>query len=182
MLARRVCRSDFAAESFYNEARRRSEWISGKRPFRSTTKRSNCRSGTRVGRAQKRTHRFFVGQACLLTRFFLFSWPGTIPKEHDLSLLQKCARGPVSRRALWASEVSQALEFLLSSFVYDVTNASSFENLSYWIEEYNRHCGIEQPSRTIPRILVGNKCDLVSETRVNTNVAQTFAVSEDFSV
>lgn len=58
-------------------------------------------------------------------------------------------------------------------FVYDVTNPTSFENLSFWIEEYNRNCTVSDP-RTIPRILVGNKCDL-NESLVNTNVAQTFA-------
>ena len=63
-------------------------------------------------------------------------------------------------------------------FVYDVTNLLTFENLSYWIEEYNRHCGNAQSSSTkyqIPKILVGNKCDLDSDIKVNTNMAQTFA-------
>lgn len=61
-------------------------------------------------------------------------------------------------------------------FVYDVTNLTSFENLSYWIDEYNRNCG-QQPNsfKHVPRILVGNKCDLTAEIRVNTSMAQTFA-------
>jgi Ras-related protein Rab-33B len=61
-------------------------------------------------------------------------------------------------------------------FVYDVTNLLTFENLSYWIEEYNRHCGNNGMSNNlIPKLLVGNKCDLESETKVNTNIATTFA-------
>lgn len=60
-------------------------------------------------------------------------------------------------------------------FVYDVTNLASFENLSYWIEEYNRHCVANQISSQIPRILVGNKCDLTADQKVSTNMAQTFA-------
>jgi Ras-related protein Rab-33B len=59
-------------------------------------------------------------------------------------------------------------------FVYDVTNLQSFENLTYWIEEYNKNCE-STDSKNIPRILVGNKCDLESDVKVNTNVAQTFA-------
>jgi Ras-related protein Rab-33B len=61
-------------------------------------------------------------------------------------------------------------------FVYDVTNLASFENLSYWIEEYNKHCGMNNilPNQ-IPRILVGNKSDLGSDVRVSTSMAQTFA-------
>ncbi len=51
----------------------------------------------------------------------------------------------------------------------------NFQNLSYWIEEFNRHCASLPSYNQIPRILVGNKCDLGSDTRVNTNVAQTFA-------
>jgi len=55
-------------------------------------------------------------------------------------------------------------------FVYDVTNLQSFENLTYWIEEYNKNCE-STDSKNIPRILVGNKCDLESDVKVNTNVA-----------
>ena len=61
-------------------------------------------------------------------------------------------------------------------FVYDVTNLLTFENLSYWIEEYNRHCGVNGTTNNqIPKLLVGNKCDLDSDIKVNTNMAQTFA-------
>ena len=59
-------------------------------------------------------------------------------------------------------------------FVYDLTNLQSFENLTYQIEEYNKNCE-STDSKNIPRILVGNKCDLESDVKVNTNVAQTFA-------
>ncbi|CAF0743676.1 unnamed protein product [Brachionus calyciflorus] len=60
-------------------------------------------------------------------------------------------------------------------FVYDVTNINSFENLTHWIEEYNRFCTLNQTSSLIPKILVGNKCDLESDQKVSTNMAQTFA-------
>jgi Ras-related protein Rab-33B len=60
-------------------------------------------------------------------------------------------------------------------FVYDVTNLLTFENLSYWIEEYRNHCGTGANNNQIPKILVGNKCDLDSDVKVNTNMAQTFA-------
>jgi Ras-related protein Rab-33B len=57
-------------------------------------------------------------------------------------------------------------------FVYDVSNMQTFQNLSFWIEEYNKNCGQDF---TIPKILVGNKCDLIQDQVVNTNLAQTFA-------
>lgn len=56
-------------------------------------------------------------------------------------------------------------------FVYDVTNASSFRSLPAWIEECKQHAlGAE-----LPRILVGNKCDLQDSIQVSTDVAQQFA-------
>lgn len=51
-------------------------------------------------------------------------------------------------------------------FVYDVTNVSSFENLTFWIDEYNKHCRTNDASSQIPKILVGNKCDLDSDSKV----------------
>ncbi|TMS17245.1 Ras-related protein Rab-33B [Larimichthys crocea] len=56
-------------------------------------------------------------------------------------------------------------------FVYDVTNAASFRSLPAWIEECKQHAlGSE-----VPRILVGNKCDLQDSIQVGTDVAQQFA-------
>ncbi|KAG8003797.1 Ras-related protein Rab-33B [Nibea albiflora] len=45
--------------------------------------------------------------------------------------------------------------------VYDVTNAASFRSLPAWME--------------VPRILVGNKCDLQASIQVGTDVVQQFA-------
>ncbi|KAK9708694.1 Ras family [Popillia japonica] len=53
-------------------------------------------------------------------------------------------------------------------FVYDVSNAASFDSLKQWIGEVDKHS-----FNDIPRILVGNKCDV--RNAVNTNVAQKFA-------
>lgn len=56
-------------------------------------------------------------------------------------------------------------------FVYDVTNSASFRSLPAWIEECKQHAlGTE-----VPRILVGNKCDLQDSIQVATEVAQQFA-------
>ncbi|KAJ4945932.1 RAB33B, member RAS oncogene family a [Gymnodraco acuticeps] len=56
-------------------------------------------------------------------------------------------------------------------FVYDVTNGTSFRSLPAWIEECKQHAlGSE-----VPRILVGNKCDLQDSVQVGTDVAQQFA-------
>lgn len=60
-------------------------------------------------------------------------------------------------------------------FVYDVSNATSFDNLKKWIEESYVNC-----LQDIPRILVGNKCD--GAAVVTTNVAQRFADQNNMPV
>ncbi|KAK3099744.1 hypothetical protein FSP39_008917 [Pinctada imbricata] len=60
-------------------------------------------------------------------------------------------------------------------FVYDVTKVSSFESMPGWIEECDRH----NLNKEIPRILVGNKCDMSNRVAVNTNMAQKFADSHN---
>lgn len=56
-------------------------------------------------------------------------------------------------------------------FVYDVTKMASFQNLKLWIQECNGH----HVSLKVPRVLVGNKCDLVSQIQVPSNTALKFA-------
>ncbi len=56
-------------------------------------------------------------------------------------------------------------------FVYDVTNAASFRSIPSWIEECRQHA----LGQEVPRILVGNKCDLHHAAQVSTDVAQQFA-------
>ena len=56
-------------------------------------------------------------------------------------------------------------------FVYDVTKHTSFESLPSWLDECDRH----SLTRDLPRILVGNKCDMKDAIVVNTHQAQRFA-------
>jgi Ras-related protein Rab-33B len=63
-------------------------------------------------------------------------------------------------------------------FVYDVTRLSSFESLPSWINE----CESYGLGTGVPRILVGNKCDLTSSSdssTVSTSLAQRFADMHD---
>ncbi|MBN3320032.1 RB33B protein, partial [Atractosteus spatula] len=61
-------------------------------------------------------------------------------------------------------------------FVYDITKLSTFENLPDWIDECGRHA----VSPLVPRILVGNKCDLRDRCQVSTSLAQRLADSYNF--
>ncbi|EGT34660.1 CBN-RAB-33 protein [Caenorhabditis brenneri] len=58
-------------------------------------------------------------------------------------------------------------------FVYDVTCRESFNDLSLWIKECEKH-GLVGDSE-VPRILIGNKCDVECATKVSTDEAQMFA-------
>lgn len=60
-------------------------------------------------------------------------------------------------------------------FVYDVTNQGTFDNMPSWIEECDRH----SLTKDLPRILVGNKCDMKDSIVVNTHHAQRFADSHN---
>lgn len=55
-------------------------------------------------------------------------------------------------------------------FVYDVTNKGSFNALKTWIAECEKH-GLTADA-DIPRILIGNKCDLPCTEKVSLDVAQ----------
>lgn len=53
-----------------------------------------------------------------------------------------------------------------------MTKVSSFNNLLHWVEECDNH----NLSRSIPRIVVGNKCDqMTDQPSVSANAAQKFA-------
>ncbi|XP_033631983.1 putative Ras-related protein Rab-33 [Asterias rubens] len=56
-------------------------------------------------------------------------------------------------------------------FVYDITKMSTFEGLPNWIDECDRH----SLSPDIPRIMIGNKCDIEDKKVVATSIAQKFA-------
>ncbi|CAL8266425.1 unnamed protein product [Lota lota] len=61
-------------------------------------------------------------------------------------------------------------------FVYDVTSLASFESLPEWISECSRH----SVGPMVPRILVGNKCDLRGHQEVPTSHAQRMADGYNF--
>lgn len=61
-------------------------------------------------------------------------------------------------------------------FVYDVTDLTSFESIPEWIDECSQH----SVGPLVPRILVGNKCDLRESRQVPTSVAQCLADRYDF--
>eukprot|EP00640_Fibrocapsa_japonica_P003033 CAMPEP_0113941476 /NCGR_PEP_ID=MMETSP1339-20121228/7375_1 /TAXON_ID=94617 /ORGANISM="Fibrocapsa japonica" /LENGTH=262 /DNA_ID=CAMNT_0000945627 /DNA_START=33 /DNA_END=822 /DNA_ORIENTATION=+ /assembly_acc=CAM_ASM_000762 len=60
--------------------------------------------------------------------------------------------------------------------LYDVTNAGSFESVRNWISQVDQHA-----SRSVRRVLVGNKCDLPDDKRV-VSEAQGRALAQEFGI
>jgi len=53
--------------------------------------------------------------------------------------------------------------------VFDVTNRKSFENVSLWLEEVQKHC------ENIPLLLIGNKIDLEDQREVSSEEGEALA-------
>ncbi len=59
-------------------------------------------------------------------------------------------------------------------FVFDVTDETSFENVTFWINNVEKNA-----TPNVKRVLVGTKCDLGNERVVETSRAQRFSDSHD---
>ena len=54
--------------------------------------------------------------------------------------------------------------------VYDITDLESFQNLNSWLIEIEKNA-----SKSVYKILVGNKCDMENERKVTTEQGKDFA-------
>lgn len=58
-------------------------------------------------------------------------------------------------------------------FMYDITREGSFKALTTWLQEYD-HFGLSDEGE-VPKLMIGNKCDLIHERIVSSNQARKFA-------
>jgi len=58
-------------------------------------------------------------------------------------------------------------------FMYDITREGSFRALTAWLQEYD-HFGFSDDGE-VPKLMIGNKCDLIHERVVSSNQARKFA-------
>lgn len=124
-----------------------------------------------------------VGKTCLTFRFCAGKFPDKTEATIGVDFREKLVDidGETIKIQLWDTAGQERFRKSMVQhyyrnvhavvFVYDVTNASSFRSLPAWIEECKQHAlGSE-----VPRILVGNKCDLQDSVQVGTDMAQQFA-------
>ncbi|XP_029627352.1 ras-related protein Rab-33A [Salmo trutta] len=124
-----------------------------------------------------------VGKTCLTFRFTGGSFPDKTEATIGVDFREKAVEieGEKIKVQVWDTAGQERFRKSMVEhyyrnvhavvFVYDVTKMASFQNLKTWIQECNGH----RVSPTVPRVLVGNKCDLVSHIQVPSNTALKFA-------
>ncbi|KAL6063559.1 Ras-related protein Rab-11A, variant 2 [Balamuthia mandrillaris] len=98
--------------------------------------------------------------------------PDLTPQEGtDVKLQVWDTAGQERYRALCSAYYRGALGALV---VYDITNRQSLEHIPKWLEELDRYC-----TQDVVVILVGNKCDLVSQRCVSVEEGKRLAEKEN---
>ncbi|CAL8358400.1 unnamed protein product [Merluccius merluccius] len=124
-----------------------------------------------------------VGKTCLTFRFTGGSFPDKTEATIGVDFREKAVEieGETIKVQVWDTAGQERFRKSMVEhyyrnvhavvFVYDVTKMTSFRNLQTWIQECNGH----RVSASVPRVLVGNKCDLVDHIQVPSNMALKFA-------
>ncbi|XP_013772061.1 ras-related protein Rab-33B-like isoform X2 [Limulus polyphemus] len=124
-----------------------------------------------------------VGKSCLTFRFCSGSFPAKTEATIGVDFRERLVEveGEKIKLQLWDTAGQERFRKSMVQhyyrnvhavvFVYDVTKMATFENLPHWINECYQH----QLSASIPRILVGNKCDCKNQVAVKLNMVQKFA-------
>lgn len=124
-----------------------------------------------------------VGKSCLLLRFaddsYTDSYISTIGVDFKIRTVE--LDGKVIKLQIWDTAGQERFRTITSSYyrgahgiivVYDVTDQDSFNNVKQWLNEIDRYA-----SETVQKLLVGNKCDMVSKKVVEFETAKQFADS-----
>ena len=122
-----------------------------------------------------------VGKSCLLLRFaddtYTESYISTIGVDFKIRTME--IEGKTVKLQIWDTAGQERFRTITSSYyrgahgiivVYDVTDQTSFKNVRQWLQEIDRYA-----CENVTKILVGNKCDLISKRVVDTNSAKEFA-------
>lgn len=122
-----------------------------------------------------------VGKSCLLLRFadhtYTESYISTIGVDFKIRTIE--LDGKTIKLQIWDTAGQERFRTITSSYyrgahgiivVYDVTDTESFNNVKQWLNEIDRYA-----CEGVNKLLVGNKCDLVSKKAVNYETAKALA-------
>jgi len=122
-----------------------------------------------------------VGKSCLLLRFadhtYTESYISTIGVDFKIRTID--LDGKTIKLQIWDTAGQERFRTITSSYyrgahgiivVYDVTDQESFNNVKQWLNEIDRYA-----CENVNKLLVGNKCDLVSKRAVEYETAKDFA-------
>ena len=122
-----------------------------------------------------------VGKSSLLLRFvadtFSRMWVGTIGIDFKVKTIQQ-QDGQRLKMQVWDTAGQERFRTITTAYyrgamgillVYDVTDEQSFHNVATWMDQIDQHA-----DRSVNRILLGNKCDLL-ERVVSTERGQQLA-------
>ncbi|CAM4601112.1 ras-related protein Rab-33A [Lepidochelys kempii] len=124
-----------------------------------------------------------VGKTCLTFRFCGGAFPASTEATIGVDFREKTVEieGEKIKVQVWDTAGQERFRKSMVEhyyrnvhaviFVYDVTKMASFHNLKMWIEECNGHA----VPPFVPKVLVGNKCDLREQIQVPSSVALKFA-------
>jgi len=124
-----------------------------------------------------------VGKTCLTYRACSSKFPQRTEATIGVDFKDKVLKvnSETIRLQLWDSAGQERFRYSLVPhyyrnvhaviFVYDVTRKSTFDNLQKWLDEFQ----CNSSSRNIPRLIIGNKCDLHAEREVRESEAKALA-------
>jgi len=128
-----------------------------------------------------------VGKSSLLLRFadntFTDSFISTIGVDFKIKTID--VGGASVKLQIWDTAGQERFRTITSSYyrgahgilvVFDLTNPETFNNVTKWLQEIERYA-----CEGVQKLLIGNKCDLVSERKVNRRDAEEVAEQLNFS-
>jgi len=127
-----------------------------------------------------------VGKSCLLLRFsddsFTTSFITTIGIDFKIKTIE--LDGKRIKLQIWDTAGQERFRTITTAYyrgamgillVYDVTDEQSFQNIRNWIRNIEQHA-----ADNVDKILVGNKCDMISEKVVESARGQ--ALADEYSI
>ncbi|KAJ9458201.1 Ras-like GTP-binding protein YPT1 [Diplonema papillatum] len=122
-----------------------------------------------------------VGKSSLLYRYSDNDWSpiyvATIGVDFKMDMFE--TQGKIVKLQMWDTAGQERFKTICAAYyrgahsvmlVYDVTNRETFDNVKKWMAEVEHYA---RPN--LPMILVGNKCDRVSDRVVSADEADIFA-------